>query len=280
MTQSSNGHRDVGGPLLPRVNHRVRIITPKSRRPSIATVNLKRDTPWSRHLLKYAPTVAINGRADDGCIFHPTNHSLPLSSLKNVRNQVVSSLVWLWWVIDLARFEFESGIVSFCFSFTFVSFRESCLLVLWCAGGRCGMACIDEDRGRSRRLGAEDRGWSQRSGTQWPGDREDGWRRVWSTPCTWRRGAWVSWLSRKTKVDGLWVVWPQNHSDDFSLVWASKPMPTVCEWFGLKTTRTVFTGLASKPMVTVSSGLASKPAAMVSSGLALKPAMMVSSGLA
>jgi hypothetical protein len=37
---------------------------------------------------------------------------------QKVRNQVVSCLVWLWWVIDLARFEFESGIVLFCFSFT------------------------------------------------------------------------------------------------------------------------------------------------------------------
>jgi hypothetical protein len=37
---------------------------------------------------------------------------------------------------DLARFEFESGIVLFCFSFTFVSFGESRLLVSWCAGGR------------------------------------------------------------------------------------------------------------------------------------------------
>jgi hypothetical protein len=51
----------------------------------------------------------------------------------------------------LARFEFESGIVSFYFSFTFISFGESRLLVLWCAGGRCGMVCSDEDRGRSRR---------------------------------------------------------------------------------------------------------------------------------
>jgi hypothetical protein len=29
---------------------------------------------------------------------------------------------------------------------------------------------------------------------------------VWSAPCTWRRGARVSWLSFKTKVDGLSVV--------------------------------------------------------------------------
>jgi hypothetical protein len=56
----------------------------------------------------------------------------------------------------LARFEFKSGIVSFYFSFIFVSFEESCLLVSWCACGRCGMACSDEDRGRSRRPDAED----------------------------------------------------------------------------------------------------------------------------
>jgi hypothetical protein len=39
----------------------------------------------------------------------------------------------------------------------------------------------------------------------------------------------VSWLSLKTKVYGLSVVWPQNHWDSFSSVWASKPMATVCE---------------------------------------------------
>jgi hypothetical protein len=74
----------------------------------------------------------------------------------------------------LARFEFESRIVSFCFSFIVVSFGESRLLVLWCVGGRCDMTCSDEDRGRSRRPGAEDRGWLHRSGTRWLGDREVG----------------------------------------------------------------------------------------------------------
>jgi hypothetical protein len=50
----------------------------------------------------------------------------------------------------------------FCFVFfIFISFGESCLFVSWCAGGRCGMACSDEDRGRSRRPGAEDRRWSR-----------------------------------------------------------------------------------------------------------------------
>jgi hypothetical protein len=103
----------------------------------------------------------------------------------------------------LARVEFKSGIVLFYFSFTFVSFGDSRLLVSWCAGGRCGLACSDEDHGRSRRASAEDRRWSHRSGTQWPGDREVGWRRVWSAPGTWRLGAWVSWLSLETKVDSL-----------------------------------------------------------------------------
>jgi hypothetical protein len=103
----------------------------------------------------------------------------------------------------LARFEFKFGIVLFCFSFTFVSFGESRLLVSLCASGRCGIACNDEDRGRSRRLGAEDRGCSHRSGTRWPGGREVGWRRVRSAPDTWRLGAWISWLRLKTKVDGL-----------------------------------------------------------------------------
>jgi hypothetical protein len=35
-------------------------------------------------------------------------------------------------------------------------------------------------------------------------------------------------------------------------------MMTVCEWFGLKTTQTVFFGLVSKPMVTISPSLVSK----------------------
>jgi hypothetical protein len=68
--------------------------------------------------------------------------------------------------------------------------------------------------------------------------------------------------------------------DGFSSVWVSESMATVSEWFGLKTTRTVFTGLASKLVVTVFTGLASKPVATVSSGLASKPTTTVSSGLA
>jgi hypothetical protein len=65
------------------------------------------------------------------------------------------------------------------------------------------MACSDEDRGRSRRPGAEDQGWSHKSGTGWPGGREVRWRCVRSAPGTWRLGARVSLLSLKNKVDDL-----------------------------------------------------------------------------
>jgi hypothetical protein len=51
-----------------------------------------------------------------------------------------------------------------CFTLIFVSFRESHLLALWCVCGRCGMVGSDEDHGRSRRPGADDRRWS---GTGW-----------------------------------------------------------------------------------------------------------------
>jgi hypothetical protein len=57
-------------------------------------------------------------------------------------------------------------------------------------------------------------------------------------------------------------------------------MATVCEWFGLKTTRTVFAGLASKPVVTVSGGLSSKPTTTVFFGLASKPVATSFSNLA
>jgi hypothetical protein len=57
-------------------------------------------------------------------------------------------------------------------------------------------------------------------------------------------------------------------------------MTTVCEWFGNKTTRTVFAGLASKLVATVFIGLASQLVATIFSCLASKPASTVSTGLA
>jgi hypothetical protein len=49
---------------------------------------------------------------------------------------------------------------------------ESHLLVSWCACDRCGMMDSGEDRGRSMRSGADERGWSHRSDTRWSNDRE------------------------------------------------------------------------------------------------------------
>jgi hypothetical protein len=87
------------------------------------------------------------------------------------------------------------------------------LLVSWCAGDRCDMTCNDEDRGMSRRPGADDRGWSHRSGTRVP----DG--RVASCavcPGTWRLEARVYWLSLKTKVVEGFPVWASKPA---ALVW-------------------------------------------------------------
>jgi hypothetical protein len=78
------------------------------------------------------------------------------------------------------------------------------------------MASSDEDRGRSRRPGAEDRGWSHRSGTRWPGGREVRWHRVRSASRTRRLEAQVSWLSLKTKVVEGFPVWASKPA---ALVW-------------------------------------------------------------
>jgi hypothetical protein len=57
-------------------------------------------------------------------------------------------------------FEFEFRTFWWFYYLYFVLCGESCLLVSWCAGGRCDMVVSDEDRARSRRLGVEDRVWS------------------------------------------------------------------------------------------------------------------------
>jgi hypothetical protein len=59
----------------------------------------------------------------------------------------------------MLRFEFESGTFPWFYAIIFVSCEESRLLVSWCVGDKCDMAGSDQDLGRSRRPGAEDRGW-------------------------------------------------------------------------------------------------------------------------
>jgi hypothetical protein len=69
---------------------------------------------------------------------------------------------------------------------------------------------------------------------------------VQSAPYTRRQEARVSWLSLKTKFDGLSVVWPQNHWDDLSVVWPQNHWDCFLQfdlkiggdsflWFDLKT---------------------------------------------
>jgi hypothetical protein len=103
------------------------------------------------------------------------------------------------------------------------------------------MTDSDEDHDRSRRPGAEDQRWSHRSGTQWLDDRVTLYV-VWTVHV---KGAWVSWLSLKTKVDGLSVVWPQNHWDDF-LRFGLKTDGDGFFRFGLKTGGSDFLVWASK----------------------------------
>jgi hypothetical protein len=57
-------------------------------------------------------------------------------------------------------------------------------------------------------------------------------------------------------------------------------MATIYEWFGLKTTRTVFADLASKSVATVSAGLPSKPVVTVFFSLTSKLVATVSPSLA
>jgi hypothetical protein len=80
-------------------------------------------------------------------------------------------------------------------------------------------------------------------------------------------------------LDGFHRFCLKIDGDDFSSVWVSNSMATVCEWFGLKTTQMVFVGLTSKSVVMVSVCLASKHVVTGSAGLASKPAATVSDGL-
>jgi hypothetical protein len=66
------------------------------------------------------------------------------------------------------------------------------------------MTYNNEDRDRSRRLGAEDRGSSHMSGTRWP----DGWVAP-CTVCTWHV---------ETRSAGF-LIEPQNQWRRFSPVW-------------------------------------------------------------
>jgi hypothetical protein len=89
-----------------------------------------------------------------------------------------------------------------------------------------------------------------RSGTRWPDDREVGWCCVWSALCTTRWGAWVSWFSLKTKVDGF-SRFSLKTSGYGSCGLASKSLTRVSR-FGPQNRQLRFGDLAHKIIVTVS----------------------------
>jgi hypothetical protein len=74
----------------------------------------------------------------------------------------------------LPRFKFESETFQWVLPTIFVSCGESCLIVSWCVGCRCGMAGSDEDRGRSKRPSVKTRDGRHRSSTRWSDDQEAG----------------------------------------------------------------------------------------------------------
>jgi hypothetical protein len=152
-----------------------------------------------------------------------------------------------WWVIDLSRFEFKFRTVSVVLLHLSCSCGESCLLISWCAGDRCGMVDSDKDCGRSMRPSVKDRRWLH---TGWVlGDRT---------------------IERSSDaVCGLYCA--QGDEERGFLGWASKPSltvyqwfdlktnGTVCQWFSIKTAWTVFSGFTSKSVVVGFSLWASKP---------------------
>jgi hypothetical protein len=109
------------------------------------------------------------------------------------------------------------------------------LLVSWCVGGECDMTNNDEDRGRSRRLGAEDRRWlgTSRVLSGWmigrSGDfvydpyRTHGWD---------EKSGFPGLASKPVAI--VWWFGSQNHCDGF-LVWTSKPCRRRFVYLCLKT---------------------------------------------
>jgi hypothetical protein len=101
------------------------------------------------------------------------------------------------------------------------------------------MADSDEDRGKSRRPGAEDQGWSSTG---------------------WVLGGWTI----KMLGDAVYGLHRAQGDEECGFIGlASKPKSTVSPSLASKPVATVSLSLASKPVATVSPRLASKPVATV-----------------
>jgi hypothetical protein len=160
-------------------------------------------------------------------------------------------LIWLWWVIDLVRFEFKSGI--FCLFYLYLLYHVENRVCL-----SHGVQVANAAWQTVMRIVTVIGDLVQRT----------------------RDGRTCRVLSGRTIkrsddiVCGLHCA--RRDKEREFLGWASKSRSTVCEWFGLKTTMTVCQWFDLKISGTVFSGLASKPVATVFSGLTSKSVTTVS----
>jgi hypothetical protein len=151
-----------------------------------------------------------------------------------ISNQVISSLVWVWWVIDFVRFEFESR-TFWWFHYIYLVHVENhvCLshgVHVICAAWQATKRIVAGVWDLMQRIG--DGLTSRALGGRMIGRSSDA----------------VYDLHRARGDEGCRF-----------LGWASKPRSMVCQWFDLKTTGTISPGLTLKPVATVSLDLASKP---------------------
>jgi hypothetical protein len=166
-----------------------------------------------------------------------------------LRNQVVSSLIWLWWDIDLMRFEFESRTVSFVLP-----------LFLFCLENH---VCLSH--------GVQVVGVAWRVATSIMTGVGDLVQRIGDDRTGRVLGGWAIERSGDA-VCGLHRAQGDEEREFFS--WASKPRSTVCtvshqsrpqnRW------RRFVSGFTSKPLRRFVSGFASKPLGHFLIGLSLK----------
>jgi hypothetical protein len=148
------------------------------------------------------------------------------SSRGRLRNQVLSTLVWLWWVIDLPQFEFKSGKFQWFYPITLLSCVENHVFLshgvqltgaTWWATTRIAVGVGE----RVQRTGD---GHTSQVLSAWMIERSGD--VVWGLHCA------------------------QGDKECEFLSLATKPRSMICQWFDLKTTRTVSSGLVSKPVAT------------------------------
>jgi hypothetical protein len=155
------------------------------------------------------------------------------SSRGRLRNQVVSSLIWLWWVIDLVRFEFESETFWLFYLYLYFMWRIMFAYLVVCRW--------QVRHGRQRwELWQELKTWwggpgmgKHRLGTRWLDDLEVG-----VTLCP-------VYTMHKEMRSTCFLVEPQNQGQQFVSGLASKPIGWI-SWFRLQNQQLRFGDLGLK----------------------------------